>query len=359
MSKKKLIICAAAVLSAAGIVLFLTGRKEEQAEYELRPTVVAEQPQKGSIVLYTDLTGTVEPHAKATVIPKISGEVLTVNVQAGDRVEPGQILCTIDSDALTTLKLQMESASVAYNEAQRELERNQPLYAGGFISQQVYDQIRDQTESARLAYESAKNQYDLQMEYTTVTAPIGGTVESCSVEPHDHVNTANGICVISGGDQMEVSFGVTEKTRRNMNIGDEVDVSKNGLAYKANVSEIESMVNGTTGLYDAKAVLSESEGLMTGTKVKVTVVMDRAEDTMTIPLSAVSYDNGQAFVYVYDNGTAKKAEIESGIYDSERMQVLSGLTEEDQVISDWSNELVDGAEVLLESQPEETQEAGE
>ena len=75
------------------------------------------------------------------------------------------------------------------------------------------------------------------------------------------------------------------------------------------------MVN-ASGLYDAKAAVSQGASLTNGAKVKLTVVMDRAEDAMTVPVDAVNYDNGNAFVYCYEDGTAKKTMVEAGIYDS-------------------------------------------
>lgn len=69
---------------------------------------------------------------------------------------------------------------------------------------------------------------------------------------------------------------------------------------------------------------------------------------MTIPVDAVSYDGGVPFVFCYEDGIAKKTEIESGIYDARIMEVTAGLTENSAVITSWSNELQDGAEVLTE-----------
>lgn len=357
MKKSKGLILGAVIVLAAGGILFRVVRGlEKPAEYETRPTVSAEAPGTGDIILYTDLTGTVEPQSRAAVMPKIGGEVLEVYFQAGDQVQAGQELCKIDSDALTSLKLQMESAKVAADEAEREYARIEPLYVGGYVSQQSMEQARDGAASARLAYQSAKHQYDLQLEYTTVTASISGTVETRNVEPHDHVSTATEICVISAGGQVQVKFGVTEKTRSNLAVGDAVAITKNGTDYSGRMTEIGSMVNPSTGLYDVKAEVSRAEGLTNGTKVKLTVVMDRALDVMTVPVDAVNYAAGEPFVYCYEDGAAKKTMIESGIYDSERMEVKSGLEPDSQVITSWSNELVDGAEVLLD---EAQQEAGE
>ena len=355
-SSKRLIAGAVVLLVAAGFVFKLVSGKEEAPQYETRPTVAVQTPVTGDITLYTELTGTVEPVSRASVMPKISGEILEVNFQAGDTVQAGQVLCKIDSDALRTMELQMQSASVAADTAARELARLQPLFDGGFVSQQQFQQAQDAATSARLAYETAKTQYDLQMEYTTVTAPIGGVIESRGIELHDHVSPSAPICVISGGDQLQVNFGVTEKVMKNMNVGDALTVEKNGSTYEGNLTEIGAMVN-ASGLYDAKAAVSQGASLTNGAKVKLTVVMDRAEGAMTVPVDAVNYDNGNAFVYCYEDGTAKKTMIEAGIYDSQNMEIISGLEADSQVIVTWSNELVDGQQVLLDDgQKEESSE---
>jgi membrane fusion protein, multidrug efflux system len=355
-SSKRLIAGAVVLLVAAGFVFKLVSGKEEAPQYETRPTVAVQTPVTGDITLYTELTGTVEPVSRASVMPKISGEILEVNFQAGDTVQAGQVLCKIDSDALRTMELQMQSASVAADTAARELARLQPLFDGGFVSQQQFQQAQDAATSARLAYETAKTQYDLQMEYTTVTAPIGGVIESRGIELHDHVSPSAPICVISGGDQLQVNFGVTEKVMKNMNVGDALTVEKNGSTYEGNLTEIGAMVN-ASGLYDAKAAVSQGASLTNGAKVKLTVVMDRAEGAMTVPVDAVNYDNGNAFVYCYEDGTAKKTMVEAGIYDSQNMEIISGLEADSQVIVTWSNELVDGQQVLLDDgQKEESSE---
>lgn len=345
--KKKTILTAGVVIVVLAVILCFRLRKEEEEEYETRPTVEIETPQKETITLYTDLTGQVEPLSKAHIMPKMGGEVLEVYVQAGDYVEEGTVLCRIDSDALTTLKLQVDAAAVAHRNAEKTLGRVRELYAAGDVSTESMEQAEDAEESARISLESAQTQYDLQLEYTTVLAPISGVIESRTVEPHDHVDTETEVCVISGSDELQVNFGITEKILKNIAIGDQIQIEKNGTEYEGKVTEIGTMVNSATGLYDVKALVPDSDGLTTGTRVKLTVVLDRADNVMTVPVDVVSYDNGTPFVYCYEDGIAVKTVIESGIYDSERMEVKSGLTNDSQVIVTWSNELTDQAEVLI------------
>ena len=356
--KKKIIIAVVAVVLIVAIVPRFFG-KEETAEYESRPTVEVRKPEKNDIILYTEMIGTIEPASKADVQPKMAGEILEVYFQAGDYVEAGQALCRIDSDALTALKLSMDSASIAMSEAQRTLSRTQALFATGAVSQQEMEQVRDAAESSRIAYESAKNQYDLQVEYTTVTAPINGVVEARNIEPHDHIDTSTVVCTISSDDQYEIQFGISDRALENLSVGDSVQVDKGGNTYEAHVTEIGTMVNVSTGLYDVKASVPQENGLTTGAKVKLTVVQDQALDALTVPVTAVNYSDGIPYVYCYEDGTARKVEIETGIYDRERMEVISGLADDSQVITTWSNELVDGAQVLEKSTENETQAAAE
>ena len=232
-------------------------------------------------------------------------------------------------------------------DADSNLSRTQALFADGFVSQEAMEQAQNNAQSAKISYESAKNQYDLQVKYTTVTAPIDGVIESRSVEPHDHVSPAGEICTISGASQLQVKFGITEKIHQTMELGDSVTLEKNGVDYTGTVTEIGSMVNESSGLYDARAMVPDAAGLTNGSRVKMTIIMDRVSQVLTVPVDAVSYDNGAPFVYLYEDGKAEKTEIEAGIYDDENMEVKSGLTSDSQVIVSWSNELVDQGEVLL------------
>lgn len=83
--------------------------------------------------------------------------------------------------------------------------------------------------------------------------------------------------------------------------------------------------------------------------MKLSVISEKAENVMTVPVDCVSYSGGQAYVYTYDQaaGAARKVAIEDGLIGSERIQVLSGLDYSDQVITTWTKELYEGAPVQL------------
>lgn len=360
---RKIVIPAAVLLTAA--LVFLSGRGEkrggkgpEEMNRENQVTVVsAEHPKKGTIELETSVTGTIEPADVVTIYSKTSGDVTSVQVKAGDMVEQGQILATIDTKQVDSAKNSMESARLTYEEAQSTLNRQQLLYTGGDISDQEYEQYQNQAESARLAYESAKMTYENQVEYSTITAPIAGKVESCSIEVFDTVGSSTQLCVISGEGAQTLKFYVTERVAENLAAGDGLRVEKDGKSYSGMITEVSGMVDSSTGMFEAKGSVSNAESIPAGSVVKIYLTSEKAEDVMTVPVDAVYFDGGVGNVYIYQNGTVHKQEVEVGIFDSELAEIQSGLSDSDLVISTWSSELYEGSTVRLKE--EETESAEE
>lgn len=313
-------------------------------------TVKAENPQAGSIEKTTSLAGTVEPADVVYVYAKAGGDVTSVLVKAGDTVSAGQLLCTIDTEQVDSAKNSMDSAAIALSEARSTLNRMQLLYQGGDISDQEWEQYQNNVKSAQLQYNSAKMAYEKQVEYSSVTSPIDGKVESCDLEVYDRVNQSDQLCVISGQGSKRVSFYVSENVVGNLRQGDRMTIERNKTSCEGVISEISTMVDESNGLFKIKADLPEADTVATGSVVKVKVVSDRAENVMTVPVDAVYYDGGVGNVYVYEDGKVHKKEVEVGLYNSEIAQICSGLTFDELVISTWSSQLYEGSTVKLQSE---------
>ena len=180
--KKKVVIAGvvvAVIAVAAGISAM---RKKPVEEETLIPVVNVENPQMGSIELYRSLVGKVEPSDVVYIYPKAAGEITDVFVKAGDMVQEGQPICKIDTKQVEAARLQMESAQQAMNDANTNLGRQQALFAAGDIASVAFEQAQTQAKNAQIAYDSAKLNYDYQVEFANVTAPISGKVETCNIE---------------------------------------------------------------------------------------------------------------------------------------------------------------------------------
>lgn len=361
VKKKKIVIPAALIfIAAAAFASGRGGRKPEgrpaDMDRQMNVTAVsAEPPVTGSIELETAVTGTIEPSDVVYLYARAAGDVTSVLVKAGDTVEAGQLLAVIDTKQVEAAENAMESARLSYESAQSTLSRQELLYAGGDISEQEYEQYQNQAESSRLAYESAKMSYETQVEYSNITAPVSGVIESCSIEAFDHVSSNEELCVISGEGAQTLKFKVTERVARHLSAGGELRVEKDGETYSGSITEVSGMADASTGLFEVKGSINGADSVASGSVVKIYLVSDRAENVMTVPVDAVYFDGGVGNVYLYQDGTVHKQQVEVGIFDSSLAEIQSGLTESDLVISTWSSELYEGSTVKLKNEKTDEQ----
>ena len=330
----------------AAVIVPRLMKEEPPIEAAPLPNVTVENPLKRDIVLESGLIGTIEPSDILYVTPKVAGEIQQVLVSAGDVVKQGQALCKIDNKKqIDNAKIQMDSAAVALQNAQSNLNRMQVLFASGDISAQSFEQVQVQARSAQLQYQAAKLGYDTQVEYSTVTAPIGGKLESVNMELHSMVSQRSQLCVITGEGVKKVSFSVPERIKVNLELGSRIRLQKQGTEYEAEITKMADMISPQTGLFEVEASIEEGDGLAPGSTVKLFVVSDYTRDAITIPVDAVYYDGGDAYAYTCEGSTVHKVPVETGIFDEERIEILSGITMQDKVIVTWSSELYEGSQV--------------
>jgi len=186
---------------------------------------------------------------------------------------------------------------------------------------------------------------NLQIDYTKVTAPISGVIQQINVEQYEMVSNQSAAYVISSADSKKVTFYVAENAMQNMTIGQAVSIEKEGNTYDASISKIDNTVDAQKGLFKVEVTLTGTgaDTFITGTSVKLTTATQQSVDAMTVPIDAVYYESQQAYVYCAKDGVATRTDITTGIADETNVEVLSGLTATDKVITSWASQLKDGA----------------
>lgn len=234
-------------------------------------------------------------------------------------------------------------------EAQLDIDTTPVQEAGKRTAALGVDSAAAQVNSAKVGAAGAKvgiDSAEYQLDMYTLTAPIDGVIEAVNVEAHDYASPGNPAFVISNKDTMTVTFGVSEGIRGTLKVGQKIEVDRNGKIYSAAITEIGSMIDQTTGLFTIKSCVSTpDDSLLTGSTVKVTADTYSKSGVLLIPYDAVYYDNSQPYVYVAEGDVARRRDIETDIFDEQTITVVSGLTEEDRLITSWSANLRDGASI--------------
>lgn len=212
-----------------------------------------------------------------------------------------------------------------------------------------------QLATARTDLESA----NLKIDRTTVKAPIDGVIQEANVEQYAIVSDQSPAYVIYGQEGKKVTFYVAEDVRDNLVNGQKVSLDKNGKQYDANIISIGSIPDEHKKLYKVCALLGNDiqELFDAGTSVKIHTTIKKEKNAVTIPVGAVYYSEGKPYVFIASNGKAEKKDIVTGIYDQSDIQVVSGITGEDQVIISWTSQLKDQSELNVKNTPKKVVKA--
>ena len=369
----KIVLAAAAAVVLAGLIAARVMKPQEEIQTKGLPAVSVTTATRGSIEETSSLMGTIQPSDTYYVTPKVAGELLEIYVEDGQTVHAGDPIAKIDNQkqidaAKATLDAANASAQSARQQAdtaQDALNRMTPLYEAGDIAAQTYQQTantakaaQSQVDAAEAQVDSAQLNYDTQREYATVTAPADGIVQNQSMTAHAMVSQSSQLCVITGTGAKIVKFSVTEEVLQNLCLGQTVTVEKNGSSYEGIITKLSQLANAQTGLFPVEAALTGADALADGTSAKLSLVTAQSANALLVPVDTVYYSGGNPYVYTYQDGIARRTYIETGISDDESYEVTSGLDGTEQIVSSWTEDIYDGAQVrLLEDAGQLTEES--
>ncbi|ONI46287.1 hypothetical protein AN641_01855 [Candidatus Epulonipiscioides gigas] len=201
-----------------------------------------------------------------------------------------------------------------------------------------------QIKNAQTSIDNAKQQLD---QYT-VESPISGIIENIDII-EDSITTSSAIAAtVSDYHTMEVVFYVGTDLKNTIKLGQEVKFELEGKIYDAKVNEISDNADAQKKLFKITATLNPENRLENGATVRLTTGTFSQDQTVIIPYDCLVFSNGLAYVYKVENGRAIKVLVEIGLFTSEYVSILSGISAGDEVVTTWSEGLRDG--VLLNIQ---------
>jgi RND family efflux transporter MFP subunit len=247
-----------------------------------------------------------------------------------------------------------EIATIGLSTAERG--HVQSLEGQRILSQQALSENRQRAQDALEQAEAARNTVLVNLETArnrledaAVTAPISGAVITRSVNEFGIASPQSPSFVIADNESMVVTFRVPRHSAEQLAIGDDITILEGINEIPGRVTEIAPAVD-MGGLLTVKAnIPNPPEGLLSGMSVRVLASAQYAANAVLLPISAIHHDRGTAFVFVAENGTAKRVAVEVGIFNGSHAQIISGVSGTEQIISTWSSRLSDGMAVEISS----------
>lgn len=336
-------------------------------------TGMANQPVQVASVIRTNMPvyyaglGTVTAAKTATVRSQVEGTLLRLHFKEGETVKAGQLLAEIDPRPFQVQLVQAQGQLVkdqaALTNAQQDLKRYETLLQQDSIARQQVDAQRSQVKQLRGAIKSDQAQIanaKLQLTYSRITAPFTGKVGLRQIDQGNLVKAGDttGIVVITQVQPIDVLFSLPEvqlpEVQRAIKqnpglVAQAWDRNMDKVLANGTLVSLDNQIDATTGTIKLRAQFSnEDELLFPNQFVNVRLKTEDLQQMLQVPASAIQLGNQGSFVWVVDKeSTVSTRNIQTGATDGAKTVVISGLKENERVVTDGVDRLKSGQTVEI------------
>jgi multidrug efflux system membrane fusion protein len=361
------------VIALAGLLAGCGEKQAPQAATAAPPVTVA-QPVKRTVTDWDEFTGRFDAVQQVLIRARVGGFITAVEFRDGAFVSTGDLLYLIDArpfEAVATqAQGQLSDARAKVELARRELERALTLQQSQNVPESTVDQRRQSLQAARAAEiqaEGVLKAAQLNVEFTHVTAPIGGRVSRHLVDIGNLVQGSEGnstlLTSIVSLDPIYIYFDIDEATyikynrlwfegkrpssRDNPN---PVEVSLTGEtkpSRQGKVDFLDNQLDVSTGTLRGRAVVPNKDlSVLPGQFGRVRLIASAPYEALLIPDNAIATDQGRKIVFVVkDDDTVEARPVTLGPLDEGLRVIREGLKPEDRVVVDGLQRARVGAKV--------------
>ena len=336
------------------MLYFIKTNSKPLVEYDIQSPTIQ------SIEKKTVVTGKVIPEDEVEIKPQISGIIELLYVDEGDLVTNGDLLAKVkvvpDEQALNTAKGRLSNTLILFENAKIEFKRNKSLFEKEIISKQQFDNAKLSYDQAEQNLKNARS--DLQIiklgsaggstiANTYIRATVAGTILEIPIKEGDQViesNTFNaGTTIATVADLKKMIFEgkVDEAEVEKLVIGMPLTVNLGAIQDKdfdAKLNFIAPKGNEEQGTVQFKiegdVYLDDSVFIRAGYSANASLVLEKKDSVMGISEALLQFDKITNNPYVEvknDKGKFERKNIELGISDGINVEILSGLSLEDEI----------------------------
>ena len=368
LSKPKLVVLLISCVLLCGLLYALWSSRASEAntgkpDHSKRPiTVKTAVSQRQDLQIFRDIPATIAPLNQVVLRPQISGQIEQLYFEEGQWVQAGQLLATLDSRTLRAELASTEAELVRIQSqlelAQQEQQRYQSLLATQAVSQQEVAQFIGQTKQLQAQFNAAKASVQAQqvrVSLTRIVAPITGRVglRQVSVGAQVSSNDANGLATLTQTQPISVQFGLPEQLLSDQTLlGRRIElrsISGDQLLAQTTIARQDSQIDPKTGSLAVRAMLPNTDQrFWSGQSVRVRLAEQSFEQVVTVPNRAIQQGLNQTFVYVLQDGIAKRTPV-TRLAQSGDLTAVDGLSADTEVVIEGQLRLKDGSKAQVQS----------
>lgn len=354
---KRIVLLSLVGLAVVGTFVFLWKKAQpEVTEYEIVT------PERGTVETKTVATGNVEPRYEILIKPQISGIISEVLKEAGQRVTEGEIIAKVkvipEMGQLNSAESRVNVARISLEQVESTHRRDEQLFKQGILTAEEFDVSKANYRKAKEELANAQSSLEIVRDgisrntrsssTTQIRSTITGMILNVPIKVGNSVIQSNsfndGTTIASVANMNDMIF------RGNV---DETEIGKirEGMPIKLTVGALGTRTfdavleyvspkgeekNGAIQ-FEIKAAVSlpDTSFVRAGYSANAEIVLERAENVLTIPESTVEFHGDTAFVQVVKQEKPKqifeKRQIKTGLSDGIKIEVKEGLTEKDKI----------------------------
>ncbi len=341
-----------AVLWAAAF--FIKSNSKSAITYDTKKPFISNIEKK------TVATGKVVPEDEIEIKPQISGIIQKIYLEEGDKVNAGDLIAVIkvvpNEQALNQASGRVRNAELALNNTRIEYDRNKKLFERGVISSQNFNELQLQLDQAEQELENARADYQIirrgsaggsSSANTNIRATVTGTILEIPVEVGDQVIQSNNfndgttIATIADLGKMIFEGQVDEGEVDKLRLGMPLSISLGAIEDKTFNAKLRFIA--PKGVEESGAVQFKIEGVVNveddfmiraGYSANASLVLEKRDSVLVIPEALLQFDNDSDEPYVevaVGDQKFERKNVKIGISDGVNVEILSGLTEKDDV----------------------------
>lgn len=344
------------LLVLAGLIIGLSGTiKAEKARMtaEKREVISKERPEANVVLLDVapttmvdriNLPGVIEPWEELSVLAKVQGTVIEMEVDEGDKVAKGQVIARLDP---ADFRIALDSARATYELAAARQKRLVDLFKKGSTSLDKLEELDAKVKTSKAAMENA----ELMLSRCAITAPISGVIRRLDATEGLLLNASDPVAEILQINKVKAVVGIPESDVALVRDINNVSLTIQALNNKEVVGRthfLASSPENNARLYRLELVIDNADNkILPGMFFRAQLIKKTFKNTVSVPLYTVIKRENRQFVYVEENGVAHRQPVEIGIIEDWRVQITKGLALGSRVVVEGHRDIDDGHKLKI------------